>query len=228
MAADVVMLTNDYWNDSKAVMKHVNMTDDQIAIALATQVAPPTLTPEKRERLREQFRDELLASDPCRDKNGYIFAYVQDRMRDDPNLPLSIPQSDIAKLNDSFSEEENKNDWLFCNEATDKMLDLFIDEYLVYMHLRKIVWVVHSSATGEPPKLQPPQMLDLLWHTHITDTRNYMEFCLSYFGQYLHHEPGYYASKENGDLITEDEYERYQKVVHGYASWWESNFGDCG
>lgn len=37
--------------------------------------------------------------------------------------------------------------------------------------------------------LVPPKLADVVWHTHITDTRRYMADCTAVFGEYLHHTP---------------------------------------
>lgn len=37
--------------------------------------------------------------------------------------------------------------------------------------------------------LVPPRIVDMVWHAHITFTRQYMADCEMLFGQYLHHTP---------------------------------------
>ena len=37
--------------------------------------------------------------------------------------------------------------------------------------------------------LSPPPAIDALWHAHILCTRIYGEFCDTYMGGYLHHDP---------------------------------------
>lgn len=214
-----------YWNESKKVMKQVNMTDDQIALALASQVPAPTLSPEKRERLLERFIESIME---MRDVDDMV-VFIRDRFESVYEIMRNhIPDYELKNFSASLHTYDNM-DWLYKKNggALDYVLNLFIDDYLVYMHLRKVLWVVHNSATGEPPKLQPPIELDELWHAHVQDSRNYMEFCMGYFGQYLHHEPEFCAL-DVGGLDTETEWERFKDVVHGYAPFWQSGFADCG
>ena len=37
--------------------------------------------------------------------------------------------------------------------------------------------------------LVPPRIVDVVWHAHITFTRQYMSDCDMLFGEYLHHTP---------------------------------------
>lgn len=49
----------------------------------------------------------------------------------------------------------------------------------------------------------PPQIVDHVWHAHITFTRQYMADCEMLFGGYLHHEPRFddtTADYENGTV----------------------------
>lgn len=46
----------------------------------------------------------------------------------------------------------------------------------------------------------PPRIVDLVWHTHITFTRQYMADCDLLFGSYLHHTP----MEDTGDLYEEN------------------------
>jgi hypothetical protein len=43
--------------------------------------------------------------------------------------------------------------------------------------------------------LVPPRLADLVWHEHITHTRQYMADCQAVFGEYLHHTPGLEGSE---------------------------------
>ena len=38
--------------------------------------------------------------------------------------------------------------------------------------------------------LTPPHILDLAWHEFILFTRTYDAFCHSWFGRFIHHQPG--------------------------------------
>ena len=69
----------------------------------------------------------------------------------------------------------------------------------------------------------PPRLADLVWHEHITHTRQYMADCQAVFGEYLHHTP---------DLEGSEAF--YANVS---APLWQTSFGlnlnkfvasDCG
>jgi hypothetical protein len=44
------------------------------------------------------------------------------------------------------------------------------------------------KAMNKAQMLVPPKLVDLVWHAHITFTRQYMSDCDMMFGEYLHHE----------------------------------------
>ena len=54
------------------------------------------------------------------------------------------------------------------------------DLYRKYLTLK----AMHSGAP-----IVPPRIVDLVWHAHITFTRQYMADCQLLFGEYLHHTP---------------------------------------
>jgi hypothetical protein len=51
---------------------------------------------------------------------------------------------------------------------------------------RKFLTLVHENPGVS---LVPPRLVDLVWHAHITFTRQYMADCEALFGRYLHHNP---------------------------------------
>ena len=66
------------------------------------------------------------------------------------------------------------------------------------------------SAANPGAKIVPPRLADLVWHEHITHTRQYMADCQAVFGEYLHHTPN-----------AEDS-EAYYGTVS--APLWQTNF----
>ncbi|PIZ31028.1 MAG: hypothetical protein COY40_03125 [Alphaproteobacteria bacterium CG_4_10_14_0_8_um_filter_53_9] len=42
----------------------------------------------------------------------------------------------------------------------------------------------------------PPRLVDIVWHTHITFTRQYFADCDLLFGEYLHHTPDFEGSED--------------------------------
>lgn len=51
---------------------------------------------------------------------------------------------------------------------------------------RRFLAVCKSSTRPVIPSLA----VDIVWHRHILNTKKYMRDCDSYFGYYLHHQPG--------------------------------------
>ena len=56
------------------------------------------------------------------------------------------------------------------------------------------------SAANPGAKIVPPRLADLVWHEHITHTRQYMADCQAVFGEYLHHTP----SLAGSDMLYTD------------------------
>lgn len=47
--------------------------------------------------------------------------------------------------------------------------------------------------------------IDAMWHEFILHTRDYMDFCQEYFGEYLHHQPDVFINAPIGPEETQDE-----------------------
>lgn len=67
--------------------------------------------------------------------------------------------------------------------------------------------------------LVPNELIDLVWHFHILDTRKYAEDCDRIFGYFLHHDP-YFG------LGSEESYEANQRAWSGTQALWEATFGE--
>jgi hypothetical protein len=79
-----------------------------------------------------------------------------------------------------------------------------IEEYRRFLYL--------AASSGEP--VAPSPLIDRLWHTHINDTRAYLdEFCGKVIGRVIHHSPG--RAKVADDPT-------YQRTLDLYAA----EFGD--
>lgn len=50
------------------------------------------------------------------------------------------------------------------------------------------VHLVYSSPNSSRFVAMPSKLVDVCWHTFICETREYLEFCESIFGSFLHHE----------------------------------------
>jgi hypothetical protein len=53
----------------------------------------------------------------------------------------------------------------------------------------------------------PPKLVDTVWHTHITFTRQYMADCEVLFGEYLHHTPDVAGAEGMFETITVPAYQ---------------------
>ena len=67
------------------------------------------------------------------------------------------------------------------------------------------------KAENMAATIVPPRLADLVWHEHITHTRQYMADCQAVFGEYLHHTPN-----------AEDSEAFYANVS---APLWQASFG---
>lgn len=56
--------------------------------------------------------------------------------------------------------------------------------------------------------LVPPRIVDLVWHAHITFTRQYMSDCELLFGQFMHHNPTDDDTTEDFQSVTVPLFER--------------------
>lgn len=60
--------------------------------------------------------------------------------------------------------------------------------------------------------------MDDMWHTFLLFTKDYMDFCHNYFGEYIHH----YPAKEN-EALQNDKFER---EFNQYLSYIYDNLGE--
>jgi hypothetical protein len=67
--------------------------------------------------------------------------------------------------------------------------------------------------------LVPNELIDLVWHYHILDTRKYAEDCDRIFGCFLHHDP-YFG------IGSDESYEANQRAWSETQALWEATFGE--
>jgi hypothetical protein len=79
--------------------------------------------------------------------------------------------SELLKFHRSL--EENST-------MTDQEADELLDAYCRFMAM--------CSASGRP-HIAVSRQVDPLWHNHILHTKDYAEFCETFAGQFLHHQP---------------------------------------
>lgn len=64
----------------------------------------------------------------------------------------------------------------------------------------------------------PPRIVDLVWHTHITDTRAYARDCDYLFGHFVHHVPtprDGFVAEQTAPLSTHDyfmQFDSYKRI----------------
>lgn len=75
----------------------------------------------------------------------------------------------------------------FCSDHPEISLDegqLLFQDLLAWMWLKQ-----QRNKENKPTYLFGPLLiLDDLWHTFILHTRDYIDFSMNFFGEYLHHE----------------------------------------
>ena len=70
------------------------------------------------------------------------------------------------------------------NGWDDDFVNMAVNEYGKFLHLRKIAMDNHSDK-----RIVPGEVVYKIWHDHILHTKQYIEFCEKEFGGYLHHDP---------------------------------------
>jgi len=92
-----------------------------------------------------------------------------------------------AAFDQTFEQRLAKVDLtaVMAHVAEDTGLDA--DTLILAEDLYRKFLTLKSRYAGET--IVPPRLVDLVWHTHITFTRQYMADCELLFGEYLHHTP---------------------------------------
>jgi hypothetical protein len=73
----------------------------------------------------------------------------------------------------------------------DEFVDTAVNEYWRFLYLNK---------TNPKKTLVPGKVVDKVWHDHILHTRDYIDFCTKYFGEYFHHDPRDQSSDKMNDM----------------------------
>ena len=68
-------------------------------------------------------------------------------------------------------------------------------------------------------RLVPTEDIDLIWHTHILDTANYLSDCERLFGGFLHHYPNF------GELGGQEDQEM-EEEFRGTSDLWMREYGE--
>lgn len=60
----------------------------------------------------------------------------------------------------------------------------------LFNELLSWLWLVATAPDGTKSGMyHPMQAMDKMWHTFISFTKDYADFCEKYFGKFIHHEP---------------------------------------
>ena len=73
-------------------------------------------------------------------------------------------------------------------------------------------WLILHKVYGERATMAPSADLDEYWHTHILDTKKYMEDCNMVFGYYLHHYPYFGLTAQETETDLEQGFALTQKL----------------
>ncbi len=91
----------------------------------------------------------------------------------------------------------------------------------------KYLWLSHQHLQNKQERPQDenldftcgmyPEMrqIDDMWHTFLLFTREYMDFCQRYFGEFLHHAPET-GEEELQAQVFEQEFSRYLSYVYDH------------
>ncbi len=90
-------------------------------------------------------------------------------------------------------------------------------EYLSTIERNYKQWLTLTKCYPKE-SLVPSQMVDIIWHEHILDTKRYQEDCNQIFGYYLHHNPC--------DALTEQEKEELHLNFSKTRELWEKHFDE--
>lgn len=79
------------------------------------------------------------------------------------------------------------------------------DAEAIFASLKRFLWfAAHEVRTGRPSPVLLSDMngLDEMWHEFILRTADYHQFCMEFFGFFLHHHPGDDGSAPSGDFAA--------------------------
>jgi hypothetical protein len=61
---------------------------------------------------------------------------------------------------------------------------------LIFTDLMSWLWLAANSPNSiECSMYHPMNVIDKMWHVFLSNTRDYAEFCDTYLGKFIHHEP---------------------------------------
>ena len=82
----------------------------------------------------------------------------------------------------------------------DPLMDMELAEALFFKYRCFLkLFVLYPTKT-----LVPTIGIDIIWHYHILDTKQYMEDCTYLFNKYMHHVPNYSLYTDKAKVLQED------------------------
>ena len=96
---------------------------------------------------------------------------------DDDGNQIPLPTFDLSYVVEQILLDEKKAGK---STLTEERVNDCVRKYRNYLALAKMY-------RGVP--LMPCHDIDLVWHQHVLNTRQYAEDCQDYFGYFLHHNP---------------------------------------
>ena len=92
--------------------------------------------------------------------------------------PPSPPYQDALRFEAPYLVEKLVKDRIVDTPEEAEALFVEAKKYLILSHVdRDVSWNMYSRRVDEA------------WHQFVLFTRQYVEFCLTYFGEYIHHAP---------------------------------------
>ncbi len=85
---------------------------------------------------------------------------------------IEFPNFDMEIIKEQMFKELNLNEERFNTAVT---------QYYHFLAIKKLFPYI---------TIHPTKDADMVWHTHILNTKKYTDDCLKFFGFYLHHTPG--------------------------------------
>ncbi|HCF6241397.1 TPA: hypothetical protein NII08_002263 [Pseudomonas aeruginosa] len=106
-----------------------------------------------------------------------------------------------------------RNDSLVIAFAKKHRQTIQISEDL-FLELKRWMWLIGSrDEDAEPfPSFPEQWILDDYWHEFILSTRAYTDFCMLFFGRYIHHTPTPHGVNDANESLAAEDMQRFLKV----------------
>ena len=92
------------------------------------------------------------------------------------NLDSRVESLDLERLK-----------WKIMNKDSEGVLSPDLLDKAKIEYKRFLTLLIRYPGEG----LAPTELMDLMWHAHILDSKNYFKDCQTLFGHYMHHSPNF-------------------------------------